>query len=167
MSAVTGQPQRWARDFALIGATTSAVAPTMAAAFGVSWLYALAAAIAGAGTGALLGAMMPALLDRVRGRVPLPLLAAVGPLLGALWGASVGVLASVVHPDMLAFSVLAASVGGAVQFGLFWFPYTFQTVRGARVWPVVLAACLCAPLAGVISIVSTISIAFSGMPSLW
>ena len=163
---ITGRPDRWARDLAAVGACTSAVAPALVMGLSV---YTLIAAVVGAVTGAALGASMPALLDRVRGRVPIPALLLAGPALGAVWGGAVGGAASLALLDvtinngfhmtpngLFLLSVLTAAIGGALQFGLFWFPYTFQTVRGGRTWPVVLGACLMTPVVGAATIIATL-----------
>ena len=163
MSEVTGVPMVWARDFALIGGVTSLVAPLLGMGFGVSAAYVATATAAGAATGGALGAAMPTLLERVRGRVPLWVLALLGPVLGAAWGATVGATADVLSgTGMLQLSLITAGTAGAVQLGLTWFPYTFQTVRGGRRWPVVLGAMFVAPLAAFISIIAAISAATGG-----
>lgn len=41
------------------------------------------------------------------------------------------------------------------QFGLSWFPYTVQTVRGGQRWPVLLTATLLTPFTGTTAIYST------------
>ncbi|MEL6348483.1 MAG: hypothetical protein AAFV53_35580 [Myxococcota bacterium] len=163
MSEVTGSPARWARDMAVIGGSASVSMPLMGALLvGLPIGYVAAAGIAGAVTGGGVGALMPGLLERLRGRIPLAaLLVGLGPIIGALWGAAVGVLAApAVGAHMLPLSVLTAGIGGALQFGLWWFPYTFQTVRKAPVLPVVLMAAVSAPILGVLTVLSVLGLMF-------
>ena len=157
---VTGAETHWSRDFALIGGVTSLVAPALAMPLGVSALYVAAAALTGLLSGGLLGAAMPRMLDGMRGRVPLGVIFGLGgPVLGALWGASVGSVAYLVGHDFnILLSVGCASLAGAIQFGLCWFPYTFQTVRGGPRWPVVLAACLATPLVGIATVLAVFAV---------
>ncbi|MFT5679110.1 MAG: hypothetical protein ACI8RZ_000014 [Myxococcota bacterium] len=163
---VTGRPAHWARDMAIVGGVTASLAPLPALALGATAAFIGGTAVTGAVTGAALGAVMPGVLERVRGRLPLPVLMVLGPIPGALWGGIVGAvgfaLSGVGVP--LALCVLCAALAGAVQFGLFWFPYTFQTVRGARRWPVVLGACAVTPMIGLltVAIVLTTVLGFPG-----
>ena len=159
MARVTGVPALWARDMAIVGGVTSGIAPMPALALGATAGFIGGTAVAGALTGAALGAMMPVALERLRGRLPLSVLMVLGPLPGALWGALVGTAGfylSGISSTPLVLCVGCAALAGAIQFGLFWFPYTFQTVRDGRRWPVVLGACLGAPLIGVLTVVLTI-----------
>lgn len=166
LQRVTGTPQQWGRDMAYIGGVTSLVCTGMGMAFGVTPFYVLAATAAGALTGGLLGAAMPALLDQMRGRMPLALLVlAAGPLGGAVWGGTVGALAWMLAggaPEMAHYSVgisiAIAAIAGALQFGLSWFPYTFQTVRSGARWPVLLASTLITPLVGFAAVISAIAL---------
>jgi hypothetical protein len=143
---VTGRPAAWARDMALVGGLTSAILPTMLSGVSPS-MFGLYAGIAGAITGALLGAAMPAVLDRARRHVPLWALLMAGPLVGCAWGALAGGLGSLPFSgDTLALALISGGIAGALQFGWWWFPYTFQTVRGGRTWPVMLASFLALPV---------------------
>ncbi len=156
---VTGDAARWARDFALLGAFSGGGA--ILGFFGsVDAGLAVTAAVTGMATGAVLGAAMPSVLDVVRKRLPIKVLMFLGLPVGAVWGATTGVSAMAlagnpqtfgggVPMDML-FTVMAlvAGLAGALMFGAVWFPYTFQTVRGGRTWPVVAGACLLTPALG-------------------
>ena len=108
---------------------------------------------------------MPGILERLRGRIPLAGLMALGPIPGAVWGGVVGAVgfafSGVTVP--LVLCVLAASLAGAIQFGLFWLPYTVQTVRGGPLWPVVLGACMATPIIGIVTIITVISVMNSVM----
>ena len=166
MSAVTGQPQVWARDMAIVGGVTSLLAPLPAIALGSNAPFIVITAVTGCLTGAALGTAMPGLLERVRGRVPLAVLMALGPLPGAVWGGVVGTMGGAFSGVMVPMwlCMIAASLAGAIQFGLFWFPYTFQTVRGARCWPVVLGACLATPIIGLITVMTILSFIIGTIP---
>lgn len=143
----TGSPLTWGRDLALIGGVSSFVLPSMMVGPLVPAAFPWWAAAAGAGTGLLLGLAAPALLDLVRGRVPLLVLVLLAPLVGAAWGGLSGSLAgAAVGGDSALLGLLAGSTAGAVQLGIWWFPYTFQTVLQRRRWPVVLACVLTTPL---------------------
>jgi hypothetical protein len=157
--SVTGQPREWARDMAIVGGVTASLAPLPALTLGATAGFIGGTALAGTLTGAALGAAMPGLLERVRGRLPLSILMVLGPVPGALWGGIVGAVGSVLSGvgTPLTLCVLCAAIAGAIQFGLFWFPYTFQTVRGARRWPVVLAACLATPIIGLLTVLTVLA----------
>lgn len=163
MSAVTGQAKDWARDMAIVGGVTAGLAPLPAIPLGATAGFIAGTAAAGLLTGAALGAAMPGVLEWVRGRLPIPVLMMLGPIPGAVWGGIVGgvggALSTVGVP--VGLCVVCAAIAGAMQFGLFWFPYTFQTVRGERRWPVVLAACLATPLIGLLTVFTTLTLLFS------
>jgi hypothetical protein len=143
---VGGSPAAWSRDLAIVVGATSAFAPAMAAGQLFAG-YPISAMCIGAVTGAVLGAAMPALIDLVRGRVPLALVVAASLALGAVWGGLTGMLAGVPFGwDAAALGLAAGGAAGAVQLGGFWFPYTFQSVRGGRTWPVVVGALLVLPV---------------------
>ena len=143
---ITGRPLEWARDMALVGGITSATLPALLSNVAPT-NFAIYAGIAGTLTGALFGALMPAALDRLRNRVPLWALLMAGPVIGCAWGGLAGALASLpFSSDTLRLGVLAGAIAGGLQFGWWWFPYTFQTVRGRRTWPVMLTAAVVLPL---------------------
>lgn len=159
---VTGSPLRWARDMALVGGGTSAFVPALVSGLAPSG-YPLAAALVGAVTGALLGLAMPTLLDLVRGKVPLPLLLVGSLLLGAAWGGVAGAMAGVPFgAGNAGLGLVAGSIAGAAQFGWWWFPYTFQTVRGGRTWPLLVAAVFTLPVVSALSVWGTMAVVLGG-----
>ena len=95
------------------------------------------------------------------------LLMMLGPLAGLLWGGMVGAVGFAASGLAIPLVLCAgcAALAGALQFGLFWFPYTFQTVRGARCWPVVLGACLLTPVIGMVTLRAALWLLFG--PSLF
>lgn len=159
---VTGSPLRWARDMALVGGGTSAFVPALVSGLapaGYPWV----AAAVGLGTGALLGLAMPTLLDLVRGKVPLPVLLLCSVGLGAAWGGVAGALAGVPFgANNAGLGLIAGSIAGAAQFGWWWFPYTFQTVRGGRTWPLLVAAAFALPVVSALSVWGTMAVVFGG-----
>ena len=160
MSAVTGQPRVWARDMAIVGGVTSLLAPLPAILLGATAGFIVVSSVTGSLTGAAMGAAMPGLLERLRGRLPIPLLLVMGPIPGAVWGGVVGLMGGLLSGVSvpLTVCVAAAAVAGAIQFGLFWLPYTVQTVRRGSLWPVVLGACLATPLIGIATIMTVLSV---------
>ena len=144
---VTGRSLPWARDLALVAGASAGLAPL--AIFGLG-SFALSATVVGVVSGGLIGLGAPRLLDAVRGRLPLTVLATLGLGIGALWGAGIGAVAGAAEQTILGPSTTtwAAALIGAVQLGVFWFPYTFQTVLRGRTWPIVAATCGLAPLTG-------------------
>jgi hypothetical protein len=153
-----GSRLAWVRDFVVVGAFAS-LAPGVLA-WNVLSEFVVAAAIAGPLTGALLGLALRPLLLGPMSRVPFGALIVVGLVLGALWGAMVGGLASFGahlgprHEDMgfgfmLMLAVIFGAIAGALQLGWFFVPYTVQRARGRRAWPAVVAACLISPTLGI------------------
>lgn len=167
MSAVTGEARVWARDMAIVGGVTAFLAPMPALPVATMWFIG-ATTVAGAVTGVALGSAMPGALEALRRRLPLATLVALGPIPGALWGGIVGALGFALSGGVapLAVCMLCVAIAGALQFGLFWFPYTFQTVRGAPRWPVVLGACVLTPLVGVLTI-SAVLFGTFGFSRIW
>ena len=155
---VLGTADQWSRDYSLLGAILGAGAPLVmwsipALGLGLS----LAGAIVGAVTGAAFGRARRAGLDRLRGRLPLPLVALAVPAAAGLWGALSGSIAGALMGGLMegarglfAGALLTGSAGAlaaALVVGLVWFPLAFQSVtRGAR-WPVLAAAAVLSPLA--------------------
>ena len=155
---ITGSAKHWARDMAIVGGVTSFIAPMSALLlsssaqfmlFDLMLSYAMVASFLGAASGALLGLAMPTYLNLVRKWLPLPVLFVGHPIIGAIWGGTVGLLAAIPSVGVV-LGVLPALLGaivGALQFGWLWFPYTFQTVLDGRRWPLV-------ALSGVVALVA-------------
>jgi hypothetical protein len=159
---VTGSPLRWARDMALVGGGTSAFVPALVSGLAPDG-YPISAALAGVVTGALLGLAMPTLLDVVRGKVPLPMLLLCSVGLGAAWGGVAGALAGLPFgAGNAALGLVAGSIAGAAQFGWWWFPYTFQTVRRGRTWPLLVASLFTLPLVSALSVWGTMILVLGG-----
>lgn len=148
---ITGPVGPWIRDGALVGLATGYIGPA-AVAFGWTfhpWL--LACALSFASGGALLGLAIPAALERVRGRVPLPILALLIPMLALPVGAAWAAAAAAMVGAPVALAATFGAVALAVLLGLFWFPYTVQAVLGGPRWPIVAAASVLAPPLGFVS----------------
>ncbi len=143
---ITGSPVRWGADLAVVGAVTGASVP--AALLGAASISVVPSAIAGLGCGLLLGVLFPNFLDSARLRVPLDSigLRAVGA--GAGFGALVGLSTAVIVGDIPLAAFFVGGLVGALQIGWLWLPYTMLTVLGRPRWPVVLAACVVAPVLG-------------------
>jgi hypothetical protein len=124
---VVGLPSRWALDLGAGGLLlpfVSMVGPTLGGN-----LLVLAAATGL--VGALLGWASPFVLDKLRGQVPLPLLALLAATVST--AAMLGVTWLVSLPSFVALLwVLQGSVLGAL-----WLPYLVATVLGRPTWPVV------------------------------
>lgn len=139
------------RHGAVVGAI-SAYAGAASVAFGLSlhpWL--LGATVAGAVVGGLLGYVGPFGLDRLRGRVPLPMLMALVPLMAGAVATSVAIAAAWVVGSPLALAALYGGVAAMLVTGVAWLPYTVATVMQLRRWPVLAAAVLVSPLSGPIT----------------
>ncbi|MCB9687494.1 MAG: hypothetical protein H6738_04305 [Alphaproteobacteria bacterium] len=132
---LTGDPNRWARDGALVGLLTGYVGP---AVVGLGWtLSAPALIMAGmcAAGGAVLGVCVADVIERSRGRVPLSVLSVALPglaaTLAAIWaGGTAAMTGSFVLPSALFGATFAASL-----VGLLWLPYTVSTALGLPRWP--------------------------------
>ena len=156
---VAGRPLAWSRDMALVGGLTSGFAPFAAGSLAPSG-YAPTALVLWLVTGALLGLCMPALLEQVRGRVPLAGLLLLSPVAGFAWGALAGGLAGLPFGSSSAIlGFFCGGATGAVQLGWFWFPYTFQSVRRGRTWPVVASTLLSLPVATLVGVMTGLAFA--------
>lgn len=143
---LTGSSRVWSRDLALIGGTTSFVLPSLMGPIVPSG-FAAWAGLAGAVGGLLLGQALPVILDVVRGRVAIRWLLLLAPVVGAAWGSAAGAIAGLATDRGSAvLGLISGGIAGACQLGLWWFPYTFQAVRGGRRWPLVLAALVTSPV---------------------
>lgn len=142
---ITGRPTAWARDLALLGGVSSFALSMLFTGMVPAGFPAAVGLVTGA-TGALVGLATPAALDRLRGRVSLWVLALLAPLAGAAWGGAAGAAAaSLSNSAPWPLSLVAGALAGGLQLGWFWLPYTMQTVRGGRTWPVMVAAVFALP----------------------
>ena len=144
-----GTPTSWALDFAIIGFASGLLAPLLVSQGQLGVEYLASTAIAGLVVGALLGALLPTLLGRLAASVPFGILLFAGPVVGAVWGASTGLVGGVAlvvtrmqfAEDLAIVSVILAGVAGAMQFAWLWLPYTLLRAAGRKTWAVVAIAC--------------------------
>jgi hypothetical protein len=141
----------WARDFAIVGGVSALLTPFIMAGAFVGARYLLFAAAGGVIGGFVLGLVFARATggqrpEDDRSKLPLWVIALWAPLLGGLWGASVGLVAAfgLPHPgvELIGASMMLAAIAGALQLGWFWAAYYFARARRAAAWPVVVAACL-------------------------
>ncbi len=144
-----GQALAWARDFAIVGGVSSFLTPFIMAGEFLGARYLVFAAAGGIVGGFVLGLLFAYLTGASRAdarKVPLWVVALAAPLLGGLWGASVGFVAALGLGrggwDAVYLSMYLAAIAGALQLGWFWVGYLFARVRRHPTWPVVVAACL-------------------------
>jgi hypothetical protein len=143
----------WVRDWALIGATTSAIAPLMAAWTPLRHVeaYALTCAVLAAISGAAVGALLRALLQAFPRRAWVSVSLVVAPLVLGSWGGLVAGAACWWHydGDLLLLAVPTGAVAAVVQTG--WMAPAYAWLS-SRPWPrpplVVTSAVLSAPIAG-------------------
>lgn len=151
-----GSHRQWTRDFALLGAISCAIIPTVATAGLVpnSWVWAFVpgAVVLGVLLGALVGAVARATAGRVAGAWPVGALLLLGPALGLTWGALVGGGASYFMLGqtelpwdrglVMRDAAIGSGIAAAIQFGWFWLPYVIRRGRGQRIgglWLVAIA----------------------------
>ncbi|MEO1268064.1 MAG: hypothetical protein AAFX99_08200 [Myxococcota bacterium] len=147
-----GLTLHWMRDLGLIGGATSLLATAQLHGL-YGWTFPIAACLAGVVTGIALGAVIHRLFSTWMRRWPIAVLLVMGPVVGALWGGLVGLLASPTlfgfgSTDRMLIVAMVAAVAGAIQLGWFWLPYTWVRGRRKAVWPVVMLACLLGPFLG-------------------
>jgi len=153
---ITGSPLAWARDLALLGGGSS-FALSMLFTGMVPAGFPLAVGLVTGVTGGLVGLATPAALDAVRGRLSLRVLGLLAPIAGALWGGAAGATAAAVSGTAAwPLGLIAGAVAGGLQLGWFWLPYTVQTVRGGRTWPILVAATLALPLVALVTFWGTL-----------
>lgn len=148
----SGPALAWARDFAIVGGVSAFMTPFMIAGAFVGTRYLVYAAAGGIIGGFFLGLLFGHLLgagrdpDDAARRTPVWILALAAPVLGAIWGASVGLVAALGLPgrsaDLVGVSMTLAAIAGALQLGWLWAGYLFARLRRHATWPVVVAACL-------------------------
>ena len=149
MSAPTpplGTSTSWARDFALVGAASSLLTPTLFSFGNLPLTYVALTGVLGGVFGGLVGVVSQRLLLRQLSTVPFFALLIIGPLMGLLWGATTGLFGALglESTGMLSMrqwwwvSVAAAGAAGALQFSWFWLPYTLLRSKGKR--PLLLVA---------------------------
>jgi hypothetical protein len=142
----------WARDFAIVGGTTSIMAPAMAGM--TEGPYLAAAGTAGAVTGFGVGLALAALQPRLR-RLPLLALIALAVAGGVVWGGAVGFAAGTVFihdryvGPLWTMSMVCAAIAGGLQLGWFYAPYAVTAARGRSTANLVLAACAYGCVVGV------------------
>lgn len=136
----------WARDLAIVGASTSLVVP---ATVGAQLGLALVAGLIGALLGMLIGSAAPVLLARRVRRIPLFVLALAGAGLGADWGAVTAGLTAGSMGRSWAWGVELGAIVGLVQLGWFWIPAIWMRARGRPTWPLVALAVLLCPVLAV------------------
>lgn len=127
---VVGRPHRWALDLAVGGAILPFV--TLLSPYGVPLPLLVSLSLTTGAAGGLLGLCTPPVLDKLRGNVPLPLLAVLAAtvsssaMLGAAW------LVTGPSDIALLWLVLGAGIGTFL-----WLPYLVLTALGRPTWPVV------------------------------
>lgn len=146
---------KWARDFALVGAVSSFLAPALIVGswLGVGTLVLLA--LVGGATGAGLGVVLARLLRTPIGALSWPLMVLGMGALGALWGVVVGLAGGLmltvpdgievldqghVNPVVAAFIACAALAAG-LQLAWFGAAYHRAVRASAPTWIAVVLAC--------------------------
>jgi hypothetical protein len=160
---IVGSSAWWAFKGAQLGATAGATVGIYATALqglasAVAYALPLLATVsmlvaAGAAAGGAVGAVAPSVLERLRGRVPLGLIVAAQPVVGAVAGSIAACLFAGMraafggpHPPLAAVALMfLGALFGAPTAAVWWLPFTVATVLGRR-WPVTTAAGVVAPL---------------------
>lgn len=137
-----GSRWTWGRDLALLGFFTPMAAASLWAPWAALHPYVLIFSTMAAATGFPLGMLGAEAMERMRGHVPIPLLAALALTASGAWGMSLGVLATWMgaHQSVVVFGLF---VPGLLS-GLAWLPYTVLRVTGRPTWPVLLLTALSA-----------------------
>ena len=153
----------WVRDWALIGAATSGVAPLMASFLlggDAMRVYAAVAAVLGGVTGALIGLFLWFALGRAPARTRVALAAVVVPLPLGGWGAFVaGSSAMLAIPSMTGLAVVCGSVAAVTQMVWLAPAYTFAARRGWTRLPLVVLAAFTAPVCGLLATMAGFALA--------
>lgn len=145
-----GTSRHWSNQAGLLGLMLGWLVPaaataTLAYTDGMLWGVLLmlspfhtASALAGGIMGLLLGLLEPALLDRVRGLLPLSLIALLqtipgaiaGGTAGAAWGGSLMLFAGEPVAAVAGIFAGAGAAVGAIAALTWWMPFTVATVLG-------------------------------------
>lgn len=165
---VVGTPARWSAHGAALGASISGTLPLglyaltcatshlpasvlLSGAILLAGIATIATAV-GAGVGGVVGLVTPTLLDGLRGRVPLPVIAAIAVMVGASAGAATALgtalgatAVGLAQMDGVGTVVTWCAGIGAFAAALWWLPFTIATVVGRR-WPVTEAVAAAVPL---------------------
>lgn len=145
----------WARDFALVGAASSFLAPFLLTGDLLGWSTLVITTLAGGLSGALLGPLLRTALRSGLSATPWPLLALLMVAIGSAWGVVVGAAGATalvldgdgvaraigyparVYTLFMAYAALAA----ALQLSWFGAAYARADQSRAPTWPLVLGAC--------------------------
>lgn len=144
-----GSIRQWSRGAATLGALLGGLVPlsaTLALGGGNSLLWSvlmlapfhMASALVGGAAGLLAGLVEPALLDRLRGRIPLPMIALLQTIIGGLSGSAAGaawggaLMLFVAEPALSVAGIFAGlgALVGAVAALVWWLPFTVAIVLG-------------------------------------
>lgn len=146
-----GAHTTWVMHGTLVGLAVSWVSTPTLLPFSLLSPPPLAMLALGALHGAVLGALGRAFLNEFRGRLSLPTLALLVPVLAGVVSGLLSLWSSLLlhglHPGLLLFD---ASLS-AVLVGLAWLPYAMATVMGWSRWPVFVGTVLLTPPATVLA----------------
>lgn len=154
-AADKAQRTRWARDFAIVGASSSFLAPCLIVGGALGPATLIATTLAGGATGAALGALLRRPLAGALGATPWPLIALLMLAIGAAWGAVVGAVGATVlgadaggyigprsSIDLAVYTYFMgyAAIAAALQLAWFGVAYARADRVGVPTWPLVVAA---------------------------
>lgn len=171
---IVGTPARWSSQAGLFGLLIGGLgtfaltaSPSLLGGWWGALLPALALsvgpAVVGLVGGATIGLFVPSVLDRLRGRVPLPIVAgaagipgaAIGAVAGYAWWMSLLNVFVALEIDLAATCTAIGAAVGLVAALVWWLPFTVATVLG-RSWPVTVGAGVGLPLALVLGMAALI-----------
>lgn len=135
-----GPRRSWLRHWALLGALSSAIAilslglPVFRSQRPELLMLALVGTTSGAAGGLAVGSLLRNWFTGVLARIPLPLVFCTIAGVGFAWGVFIGAMLILVvdgRPFRAPPGLVLTFTGlcGAVQVGLFWFPYTWLRTR--------------------------------------
>ena len=151
----------WARDWAILGGLTCALAPMPF----VVWLsdahlmgFLIVVTSLGTTTGALVGLLVRLFLGRAPKRSWVALSAIFCPPALAVWGSTVaGAAAATLELELIPYAMPCGSVAALVQLSWFAPLYAWLALRGYPRWPVVLTVgTIVAPIAGFLGMVAVL-----------